>query len=181
MWSPRENDDFFGEPQEKDKDPPHVATGHEQRAKEDLAHMLRCLRLIHAAYDADGADLSAWPGRAADEIERLREHAVVLANTEREVERERCAAIARSGCLVPPDGGQPTEDERLLCEEIERRIQTTLHAKNTATAHELHAAQEADELRASLKAVVSHWREFGPDHGFDECIERAAGRRGLDA
>ena len=37
-------------------------------------------------------------------------------------ERERCALIARNGCLVPPDGGSPTEDERLLCEEIERRI-----------------------------------------------------------
>jgi len=37
-------------------------------------------------------------------------------------ERNRCATIARNGCLVPPDGGSPTEDERLLCEEIERRI-----------------------------------------------------------
>lgn len=35
---------------------------------------------------------------------------------------ERCAMIARNGCLVPPDGGSPTEAERLLCEEIERRI-----------------------------------------------------------
>ncbi len=37
-------------------------------------------------------------------------------------ERNRCALIARNGCLVPPDGGSPTEEERLLCEEIERRI-----------------------------------------------------------
>ena len=56
-----------------------------------------------------------------------------------------------------------------------------LAAKNEAEQRELRAAQEADELRASLKAVVNHWREFGPDHGFDECIERAAGRRGIDA
>lgn len=56
------------------------------------------------------------------EIARLRDHAVVLANTERIVERNRCAWIARHGCLVPPDGGSPTEAERLLCEEIERRI-----------------------------------------------------------
>ena len=37
-------------------------------------------------------------------------------------ERSRCAEIARNGCLVLPDGGSPTEDKRLLCEEIERRI-----------------------------------------------------------
>ena len=37
-------------------------------------------------------------------------------------ERVRCAVVARNGCLVPPDGGSPTEDERLLCEEIARRI-----------------------------------------------------------
>ena len=37
-------------------------------------------------------------------------------------ERERCALIAVSGCLVPPDGGSPTDDERLLCGEIARRI-----------------------------------------------------------
>ena len=37
-------------------------------------------------------------------------------------ERERCALIAVNGCLVPPDGGSPTDDERLLCEEIARRI-----------------------------------------------------------
>ena len=37
-------------------------------------------------------------------------------------ERERCALIAVNGRLVPPDGGSPTDDERLLCEEIARRI-----------------------------------------------------------
>jgi hypothetical protein len=56
-----------------------------------------------------------------------------------------------------------------------------LAAKKEEEQRELRAAQEADELRASLKEVVNHWREFGPDHGFDECIERAAGRRGLGA
>ena len=37
-----------------------------------LGVMLECLRLIHAAHDVDGVDLSAWPSKAADEIERLR-------------------------------------------------------------------------------------------------------------
>lgn len=37
---------------------------------------------------------------------------------------EAAARVAREGCLVPPDGGSPTEAERLLCEEIERRIRS---------------------------------------------------------
>lgn len=37
-------------------------------------------------------------------------------------ERERCALIAVNGCLVPPDGGSPADEERLLCDEIARRI-----------------------------------------------------------
>jgi hypothetical protein len=41
MWSPRENDDFFGEPQDEDKDPPASAVGHEQRAKEDLGQTMK--------------------------------------------------------------------------------------------------------------------------------------------
>ena len=40
---------------------------------EGLGHMLHCLRMIHAAYDADGADMSAWAGRAADMLEAMAE------------------------------------------------------------------------------------------------------------
>ena len=36
--------------------------------------------------------------------------------------RERAAQTARIACLVPPDGGSPTEEERLVCEEAARRI-----------------------------------------------------------
>lgn len=32
------------------------------------------------------------------------------------------AYIARNACLVPPDGGNPTEYERLVCDEASRRI-----------------------------------------------------------
>jgi len=35
---------------------------------------------------------------------------------------EAAAKVAREGCLVPPDGGSPTTEEVVLCEEIERRI-----------------------------------------------------------
>lgn len=31
-------------------------------------------------------------------------------------ERHACAVIAANACLVPPDGGSPTEDERIVCE-----------------------------------------------------------------
>lgn len=33
-----------------------------------------------------------------------------------------CAKIAANACLVPPDGGSPTEQERLVCEEASRSI-----------------------------------------------------------
>ena len=39
-----------------------------------------------------------------------------------EKERDACAQIAIYGCMVPPDGGSPTEDERLLCEHIAHSI-----------------------------------------------------------
>ena len=35
---------------------------------------------------------------------------------------EEAAKIARNGCLVPPDGGDPTEAEVMLCDEIASRI-----------------------------------------------------------
>ena len=41
-------------------------------------HILDNLRRIHAAYDDEGQDLSAWPAKAAAEIERLQEHSRVL-------------------------------------------------------------------------------------------------------
>jgi len=44
----------------------------------EARNMLDNLRLIHGAYDSNGADLSAWPWKAADEIERLRDLNKVL-------------------------------------------------------------------------------------------------------
>lgn len=40
---------------------------------------------------------------------------------------------------------------------------------------------ENHRLRAALDSVVKHWREFGPEHGFDETLERAALARGAGA
>lgn len=36
------------------------------------------------------------------------------------------------------------------------------------------AEADRDRLREALASVVKHWREFGPEHGFDETLERAA-------
>jgi hypothetical protein len=33
-------------------------------------------------------------------------------------EREACAQVARHGCLVPPDGGSPSQSEVDLCDHI---------------------------------------------------------------
>lgn len=32
---------------------------------------------------------------------------------------------------------------------------------------------ELDAMRASLRAIRNHWNEFGPEHGFEETLERA--------
>jgi hypothetical protein len=55
---------------------------------------------------------------AIDEIERLREAL------------REAAMIAENGCLVPPDGGSPTEDERLMCRAIAVRILALSGAKD---------------------------------------------------
>jgi len=57
-------------------------------------HMLSNLRRIYAAYDADGQDLSAWPAKAASEIERLQE-----LNRQREDAFERGKAAEKASWL----------------------------------------------------------------------------------
>lgn len=37
-------------------------------------------------------------------------------------EREACAYIAYQACLVPPDGGSPTEEEAAVCDVAAKRI-----------------------------------------------------------
>jgi hypothetical protein len=36
--------------------------------------------------------------------------------------KERCAEVAAWGCMVPPDGGSPTDAERELCDSIAQAI-----------------------------------------------------------
>ncbi len=42
-------------------------------------------------------------------------------------EREACAVIAYNGCLVPPDGGSPSEAEVMLCDAIAAAIRARNH------------------------------------------------------
>ncbi len=55
---------------------------------------------------------------AACETQKLREQ-IVFARFEA---LEEAARIAENGCLVPPDGGSPTEEEREMCESIASQI-----------------------------------------------------------
>lgn len=71
------------------------------------------------------ARLIAW--RSFDACERrgkLSEDAIF--ETARPIIEELlkvCANIARNGCLVPPDGGSPSEAESQMCEEIAKLIE----------------------------------------------------------
>ena len=73
-------------------------------------------------YDALMRDGKAKRERAEDHALYQAQEAAKALLRNLDDERERCAQIALNGCLVPPDGGSPTEAERMLCEEIARRI-----------------------------------------------------------
>jgi len=109
---------------------------------------------------------------AADEIDRLR--SVSTADIDRippEWKRQLSLALDMLRTCV---GAPFTPGERGQCighiREAWRLIEGDLHAvKATERAAEL-AWQDAEKLQAIVKA----WREFGPENGFDELIERAA-------
>jgi hypothetical protein len=39
---------------------------------------------------------------------------------------EKAATIALNGCLVPPDGGSPTENEIAMCDDIAKSIRALI-------------------------------------------------------
>jgi hypothetical protein len=49
-------------------------------------------------------------------------------------------------------------------------------ATRDAESRDRLAAKDAEiaKLRGVLKAVIAHWDEFGPDHGFAETMDRIA-------
>ena len=67
--------------------------------------------------DADGTMSDSIVG-----IDAVQRFAALIEQAVRADEREQCAKVAYSGCLVPPDGGSPTESERLMCDAIAAEI-----------------------------------------------------------
>lgn len=65
--------------------------------------------------------------------------------------RTRAAWVAFNACLVPPDGGSPSEEERLVCDEACRRIEAI---PLTATPEQrLAEALQLPEIKALVNAV----------------------------
>lgn len=58
-------------------------------------------------------------GEAEQEIRQLRQQILD--------EREACARIAENACLVPPDGGSPTEAEAEMCNRAAQFIRARSH------------------------------------------------------
>ncbi len=68
--------------------------------------------------DRDGALIN----RLTDALSAALDRAEAAASAARDAAFRKAAAIARDGCLAPPDGGSPSDEEREFCEEIARRI-----------------------------------------------------------
>ena len=62
------------------------------------------------------------PMSAADTLRAV----IDVAKSIRAMTMEEAACIAENGCLVPPDGGSPTEVEVELCKEIASRIRSKI-------------------------------------------------------
>jgi len=70
---------------------------------------------------AESSDRHVFPLRAA----ALRDLAAeIRTSPSRQSILEEAAKVAERGCLVPPDGGSPTEAEREMCEAIAAAIRS---------------------------------------------------------
>jgi hypothetical protein len=72
--------------------------------------------------DSKLIEMAREAGLACGHIKAIDDKIARFAELVRQDEREACAMIARDGCLVPPDGGSPSESERVPCEEIAAAI-----------------------------------------------------------
>ena len=68
----------------------------------------------------DDEKVRLWLAHYDDDTRR---RVLAFAKRIEKAERERHAWIARNGCLVPPDGGSPSDNEREMCEQIAKRIE----------------------------------------------------------
>jgi hypothetical protein len=69
----------------------------------------------------ENGDYEYWYKKAPGDMEAAADRIEALEQALREA-----AKIARNGCLVPPDGGTPTEAERLMCDHIAAAIDALL-------------------------------------------------------
>jgi len=91
------------------------------------------------------------------EITRLRD--------ELETERLRLAAC---GVVALANTRESAKQAR---EVHEHYLSGSLRDVESAVDREMQLREQRDSLMASLKFVINHWREFGPKHGMDECID----------
>ena len=75
-------------------------------------------QIVRELHGLNGYD--AWAEHVAKAIAAARESFDIIAV--RNAALEEAAKIAETGCLVPPDGGSPTEEEREMCENIASAI-----------------------------------------------------------
>jgi hypothetical protein len=61
-------------------------------------------------------------------------------------------------------------------EDVELGDQTSPYWLGALLADRDAWKEKAESLESALTAIRSHWREFGPEHGFDEVLERACQR-----
>ena len=84
----------------------------------DAAHEEAFMDAVWTALKADATDL----GKQQRILTALRAIPAINPAAIREAALREAAYVAINACLVPPDGGSPTEAERLVCEEAHRRI-----------------------------------------------------------
>ena len=90
---------------------------HERDGCANTAAAMRELLDAIAALEAENASVMATNDALAQENRDKGLRIEALEGALREA-----ANIAENACLVPPDGGEPTEAERLMCEDAARRI-----------------------------------------------------------
>ena len=71
----------------------------------------------------------AWTHTGA--LETIRTIPTIDPAAIREAALREAAYVAINACLVPPDGGSPTEAESLVCEEAYRRILALIGKANS--------------------------------------------------
>lgn len=90
---------------------------------------------------------------------------------------------SRNGCEIQ-EGARGTRltaigvawnGERIQIESTDEKMAQVGREDALKRAHYFaKVAPGQDAAACALKAVISHWHDFGPEHGFDECLEMAA-------